>query len=155
MTDGTFDVEVPAGGLRWPFVYEEGDMGVHGKRFSLSFPADLLPVGLSRTEPEDVVPGCAGIRVSVGRDGVSRVHAGSRLRPEVAVFWEGDDAASAGRGDPVDALMRELQRLDARNLTRDRVFDGRRTALELKPYDHILRGRSHPALALLRVTVYL
>lgn len=128
-------------GLIWPSVYEPekmhniGSTHTYGGKFATSFPA---------TDLQTVMKGLPAW-VRIGKDGL--VRARSNLRPEVMVN---------GRAGATDCLVQELARLDARNLPRDKVFDGRRVDVVVRPYDYntslIVSGT---ALVLMSVEVYL
>lgn len=73
-----------------------------------------------------------------------RLTAKSRLAPEVSCF------------NGIDVLVRELARLEARNLTRDRVFvEARTVMLTVRPYGYEHMARRGHALGLLKVKVEL
>ena len=140
-------VEVPAGELLYPFVYTADDnFGIDGTKYRVLFPlAQLWNGALSDEE-------LVSMRVA-DLNGRDYVKAASNFRPEVTPEWE----TNPHRGKrPVDQLVTELARLDARNVGKDRVFEGRRVPLDLAvyEYDNPKHG-SGVGLALCGVTVYL
>ena len=136
-------IEVPRGTLIFPNVYETDQYG----RYGATLPTSSL-VGVLEGH---VIDGLHYNR----RDGVAMSRARSNYRPEVTALWNSDPWPHT-RGDSVDQLVEELQRLDARNLPRDRVFRDRRTVLELRPHHYINpRYGEGFTLILLGITVYL
>ena len=148
MTDEprTFTVDVPAGDLRYPHVYTMDEFPGVSPRYKVVFPWDLL---------NGLVPDrdMADLRTTA-KDGIIQVHASSKFRPEVAAEWS--DGHHLRSYDPVDRLVQELARLDARNVRRDLVFKGRRVSLYLTLYEYDFpQVGSGVGLSLKGVTVYL
>ncbi len=67
-----------------------------------------------------------------------RVH--SRIRPEVIAGYKG-----------IEELVEELARLDARNLSRDNIFEGEALSVTVKQYDFESSRKSGRTLALVSV----
>ncbi len=143
-----FEVPVPAGDLLYPSMYEPHDFDYNGTpRYGAVIPVASLDGVLD----EEVI----GSLSQRTRDDVWTVNVRTKWRPEVHAVWD-SPSSLLSRCDPLDALVHELARLDARNVGRDRVFYGWRVTLEVAPYEY-----SHPsvgsgtALALRSITVYL
>lgn len=151
MTDTTeaplrHTARLAADGLLYPNVYKPNDFGRDQRpKYGL-----LLPLGALRgSVPDDAL---RWLRASE-RDGVLMARASSVYAPEVRAEWDDEDR----EGDPVDELVHLLQRLDARNLPRDRVFQGCPVDVEVVTYDYTnpWDGSCGVGLGLRAVTVYL
>lgn len=119
------------GGLTWPSIYEpekefQIDSNTAGGKFAASFPA------------ADLLTAMGGLPdwVRINKDGLVRVR--SNLRPEVSA------KDSVGNKTGVDVLVRALARLDARNLSRDKVFEGQGADIVVRSFDYDFETQGRP-----------
>lgn len=140
----TFDVDLPAGAAKFLAIYRPMRPLVEGMRekYGLNFPAKYV----------DDTELLWGVRVRPPREGVfdcPTVSCSSTVWPEVEPY---DDRGT----DPtelLDLLVRELARLDARNVPREWVFEGRKLTATLRPFDYKAGPYCGTALALEKVRV--
>lgn len=140
----TFDVELAAGEAKFLAIYRPMRPIVEGMRekYGLAFPAEAVPASVLLW----------GVRVRPPKEGVfdrPTVSCSNTVRPEVVPY---DDQGT----NPtllVDLLVRELARLDARNVPRERVFEGRRLVATLRPFDYEVMHHRGTALALVKLAV--
>ena len=118
---GLFIVELPAGVTHFLAVYEPWKLGPDMPlRYGLSFPVGYV------TDPYDL----DGVPVKAPREDLvftePYVSCSSGTRPDVEVIG----------GGSIDCLVLELQRLNARNLPKDRLFKNRALQLTLQAFDY-------------------
>lgn len=139
-THDPFIVELPAGVAHFFGVYTPWRFGPDmPPRYGLSFPAGYV------SDHSDL----DGIRLMAPKADMvftePYVSCSSGARPEVEVLGLGF----------VDDLVQELQRLDARNVSRDQLFKDLALRLTLQAFDYNTPQRKGTGLALRKVGVYL
>lgn len=140
----TFDVDLPAGAAKFLAIYRPMKPLFEGmqEKYALTFPAECV----------DDAELLLGVRIKSPKGGlfeVPTVSCSSPRRPEVEPY----DDLGTDKTVLLDRLVLELQRLDARNVPREWVFDGRRLRLTIRPFDYVVSGHKGTALSLEKVMV--